>query len=65
MYHYKFVMKSGVVTTAENEWLSLSTLHGLLNERNPFIQVGDKVFAKDAISHIEKIEEMKLETTEE
>lgn len=58
MYRYKFFMKTGAVVEVENEWASPSTLESFLNDRSTFLKVGDEIFAKDDISHIENMKNM-------
>ena len=55
MYSFKFVMKDGTVVIAKSKFIDLSTVHSMLNDHQPFIQIADTVFAKDAISYIQKL----------
>lgn len=64
MNRYRVTLKSGKVFEAENKWLDIYTIFSGLNNREPFIQIGDTVFAKDDIAVVQKIEEEKLETEE-
>ena len=64
MNRYKVTLKNGTVFEAENRWLDTYSLHHALCDREPFIQLGDTVVAKDTIAVIQKIVEEKLETTE-
>ena len=55
MHCFKFVMKNGTEVAVASKWLDLTTIHSMLNDCNPFIQIADTVFAKDDISYIQKI----------
>ena len=57
MNRYRVTLKSGTVYEAENRWLDTGTIHHELCNREPFIQIGDTVIAKDTIAVIQKIEE--------
>jgi len=59
MNKYVILLKDGAVIEAETKWLDLSTVLSILSDHQPFIQLGNSVFAKDAIAMIKK-----LETTE-
>lgn len=59
MNRYKVTMKSGAVADAECEYIDILSVQSMLNEHQPFIKIGSKVFAKDSIAMIEK-----LKTTE-
>ena len=64
MYKYKVILKSGAVVYADCQYFDIITIEALLNERNPFIKIGDTVLAKEQIAVIQKITEEKLDTTE-
>jgi hypothetical protein len=65
MNRYTVILKNGMVFEAENRWLDTSSVHHELCDREPFIQIGDTVFAKGTIAVIQKIEEEKPEEKEE
>ena len=56
MYRYRVVLKSCLAVEAECKFLDILTIQGLLNEHQPFVAIGNHVFAKDSIAYIEKIE---------
>ena len=60
MKRYKVYLKDGTVEIAECKWTDMLTVESLLDDSKKFIRIGDKVFAKDSITHI-----VKIETTEE
>ena len=64
MNKYKVALKCGAVAYAECKYVDILTVQSMLNEHQPFIRIGDSVFAKDTIAMIEKIKEEKLETAE-
>lgn len=55
MFRFKVILKNGIVADAESKYLSLVTLQGLLNEHQPFISIGDLLFAKSEIAMIEEL----------
>ena len=61
MHKYVILLKDGAVIEAETKWLDLSTILSILSDHQPFIQIGEIVFAKDAIAMIKKIETEKKE----
>ena len=61
MYKYAILLKDGAVVEAECKWLDLSTIYNILSDHQPFIQIGDMVFAKDSIAMIKKIEKTEKE----
>ena len=56
MTKYEILLKDGTVVEAESQWLTLTTIESLLDDHQPFIHIGDMVFAKDAIAMIKKVE---------
>ena len=60
MKKYKVYLKDGTVEDAECKWTDLMTVESLLDDSKRFIRIGNKVFAKDFIAKI-----IKIETTEE
>ena len=64
MHKYKVALKCGAVAYAECQYIDILTVQSMLNEHQPFIRIGDSVFAKDTIAMIEKIKDEKLETAE-
>lgn len=60
MKKYKVYLKDGTTENAECKWTDLMTVESLLDDSKKFIRIGDKVFAKDFITHI-----IKIETTED
>ena len=60
MHTYKVFFKDGTSTYANCHWTGLTTIESLLDDSKQFIRIGNNVFAKDFIAHIQKIE-----TTEE
>ena len=63
-HKYKVTLKNGKVAFVEQEFLDVYTIKSTLNEHQPFVTIGNTVFAKDSIAMIQKIEEEKLETVE-
>lgn len=55
MNKYKVTLKSGAVTDAESEYIDIISVQSMLNEHQPFVKIGSKVFAKDSIAMIEKL----------
>ena len=64
MFHYKVILKNGMFGLFESKWLDIGTVNSMLIDHQPFVQLGDMIFAKNSIAMIEKIEVEKLETTE-
>ena len=56
MNRFKILLKDGTVAEVESKWLDASSIHHSLCDPLPFIHVGNKVFAKDSIAMIEKVE---------
>ena len=56
MFHYKVILKNGMVGRFGTKWLEPSTVHSMLIDHQPFVQLGDMIFAKNSIAMIEKIE---------
>lgn len=61
MNKYRVLLKCGMVFEAESKWLDTGSIHHELCDREPFIKIGETVFAKDTIAMIEKIEETEKE----
>ena len=55
MYRFKVILKGGIVLEAESKYLSLGTIQNMLNEHQPYITIGDMVFAKNEILMIEQL----------
>lgn len=55
VFRYKVILKNGMVADAESRYLSLCTIQSQLNEYQPFITIGDMVFAKNEIVMIEQL----------
>ena len=58
MFRFKVILKNGIVADAESKYLSIGTIQGLLNEHQPYITIGDMLFAKDEIVMIEQLVSM-------
>lgn len=61
MYKYAILLKDGAVLEVENKWIDIATIHNILVDHQPFFQLGNYVFAKDAIAMIKKIEKTEKE----
>ncbi len=61
MNEFRVFLKNGMRIHAESKYIDIMTIHSMLNEHQPFMQIGDKVFAKDTIAMIEKIEKTEKE----
>ena len=57
---FKITMKNGSVFYVETKWMDLCSIEMELNNCLPYARIGGKLFAKDAIASVEKIEEEKL-----
>ena len=55
MFRYKVILKGGIVADAASKYLTLGSIQGLLNEHQPYIAIGDMVFAKNEIVMIEQL----------
>lgn len=55
MYRYKVILKGGIAVDAESKYLSLGSIQNMLNEHQPYITIGDMVFAKNEIVMIEQL----------
>ena len=60
MNRYEVWFKNDTYTVIESKWMDITTIHSMLCDHQPFIQIGNKILAKDFIEYIKKIE-----TTEE
>ena len=58
MFRYKVILKNGIVADAESKYLTIGTIQSLLNEHQPYITIGDMLFAKDEIVMIEQLVSM-------
>ena len=56
MKKYKVYLKDGTVENAECQWTDLLTMESMLDDSKRFLRIGNKVFAKDYIAKIIKIE---------
>ena len=56
MKKYKVYQKDGTVENAECPWTDLLTMESMLDDSKRFLRIGNKVFAKDYIAKIIKIE---------
>ena len=57
MYKYKVLLKNGEAVEADCKWLDSLSIHNILCDHQPFIQIGETVFAKDSIAMIQNITE--------
>ena len=55
MYKYKVLLKNGESVEADCKWLDSHSIHNILCDHQPFIQIGETVFAKDSIAMIQYI----------
>lgn len=55
MNRYRVTLKNGIVLEAENRWLDTFSIQTEMCKLDPFIQIGDTIFAKDTIAVIQKI----------
>ena len=61
MNEFRVFLKNGMRIHTESKYIDIMTIHSMLNDREMFIQISDKVFAKDTIAMIEKIEKTEKE----
>lgn len=61
MNRYRILLKDGTIAEAESKWIDISTICNILVDHQPFIQIGDTVFAKDSIAMIGQIEKNEKE----
>lgn len=62
---YEIFMKDGTSDHAECKWTDMLTLESMLDDSKKFIRIGDKVFAKDFIARIHKVEPINTQDTTE
>ena len=58
MKKYMVYLKDGTAENAECQWTDLLTMESMLDDSKRFLRIGNKVFAKDYIAKIIKIENM-------
>lgn len=56
MFHYKVILKNGMVGRFKSKWHDIGTVNSMLSDHQPFVQLGDMIFTKNSIAMIEKIE---------
>ena len=56
MKKYIVYLKDGTFENAECPWTDMLTIESLLDDSKRFIRIGNKVFAKDYIAKLIKIE---------
>ena len=63
MYKYLVTLNCGVSTKAESKYLSPSVIESMLNQHNPFVQIGEDVFSKDSVAMIQLMKDESEELT--